>query len=272
MGSAQGSKWIIILLIYFAVLTTIVGFIIFIAGGTLDSNLGILKPDTCANPRFVYEPYNPEPVYHTSMSETELSDLGINVLSENAENQIAHLDCMKSKGVLSEDVCYTINGCVWNTTDLSWWGTFLNWISEVEEPEATCIGTINSSYYNIESRTIFLSGGTDVVTGHDNDFFPYNRGSICLHPEVIESQENCDLFSCTWLTPELIEELDIESLEISGRISFSRTAWNSISDMFTFRFNWGFDDFMLVNYMLNFFTFWLPLIMLMFAIIQIIRG
>ena len=274
MGSAQGSKWVVILLIYFAVLTTIVGIITFVGGGFLDSDLGVLKPDTCNNPRYIYEPYNSEPIYHTSMSEQELSLIGINVISTRASGQTSHLDCMKSKGILSEDVCNTINGCEWASIGVSWWSRLLSWtrLYDSTEPEPTCLGTINSDFYNIESRTIFLSGGTDVVLPHENDAFPYNQGSICLHPEVINSQEMCDLFSCTWLTPQLIQELDIESLEIKAGLGFFRTTWNAISEMFTFRFNWGFENYNLINYMLNFFTFWLPLIILMFAIIQIIRG
>jgi len=159
-NSSIGSKWIIGLMIYFLFLTTVMLLITYTVGGDIETDIDTYKPNQCNSPRFIYEPYNPEPVYHTLMSEEELSDRGLNVVQLKARNKEAHLNCMESYGVLGEDVCLSINGCDWNTTGLTWYQRIFSWFPgyNPEDPEPTCLGTIDADSYNIEYRTIFLSG------------------------------------------------------------------------------------------------------------------
>jgi hypothetical protein len=272
MGSETGSKWIIGLLIYFAVLTTVMVLITYTAGGNVDTGLDQYKVNTCSSPRYIYEPYNANPIYHTQMTQNELNSAGIRgIVAEKSVNKEAHLNCMMSYGVTSEDNCLTINGCAWNTTGLTWYQNLFKWFPgyNPEEPEPTCLGSINATSYDIEYRTVFGSGGENVVIEHENSYISYNMGSICTHPKVLNDETLCELFSCTWMTKEKISELEIEKINFSP--SIIKTTWGIISEMFTFRFDWGFEN-PIGNYMATFFTYWIPLIMLLFALYMLVRG
>lgn len=244
MSSYSGSKWIIILLIYFMMLTTVITLTKFSSGGFISNELSQEAGGQCSNPRYIYEPYKLNPVSDTSQS--------IFI------NDDKHLQCSKSQGVESQTKCESINGCSWDSVNVSVWKQFWSFLPfyEAESPEPTCIGEIDAEYYNIPYSTSIF--GTSSVT--DGVFM---KVSICTTPSVINSQELCDLFSCTWLNKDYIEQLNIEKLELNPKILSS--LWNTIKEMFTFKVDFGFEN-QIIGYIINFFIFWLPLIILAFAI------
>lgn len=246
MGSATGSKWIMILIIYFFLMTILVTIITSISGGNIETDINIAS-QYCDNPRNIYESYN----HDTYTSSSRPSDLW-------------NLDCSKSYGIISENNCLQLTGCNWTSPSLSWWEKL--WGSST--PPATCLGTINASHYNILTYTSIFGGLG--VRAHNNteENFMGNYGSICNHPEVIDCQDTCELFSCNWMEKKSIEtDLNIDAS--SNSRSMIRQVWSTIGNMFTFKqtfeTNSDYGDFLI-----TIFLFWIPLVALLLAILQLI--
>jgi hypothetical protein len=207
-----------------------------------DSELPLIYADkVCDSPRLKYNAVTGESV-----------EREINV-------DLASLDCARSQGVLSRNQCEGIEGCAWNNVTINTWffGLFGG------ETIASCEGTINATYYGIDVKTGFFG---DVV---DEFVSPFNFGSdnvtsqnICIHPQVVQDKELCELFSCTWRTYDYNDEF-----------KGSKGAITAITSVLTFTYDFGFnvDDDPMIVYILRFIFIVLPLIIGVFAIYYIVN-
>jgi hypothetical protein len=172
---------------------------------------------------------------------------------------LASLDCDNSQGVLSKDRCESIEGCDWDNVTINTWffGLFGG------ETIASCEGTINASYYGID---VYDGAFGDTV---DDFVSPFNFGgdnetssNICIHPEVVQDKELCDLFSCTWREYDFNEEFKGGKGVISA-----------ITSVFTFTYDFGYnvDEDPMIVYILRFIFIILPLIIGVFAIYYIVN-
>jgi len=181
----------------------------------------------CNTPRYEYDPES------TDVSETNDPD---------------HLDCERTKGVLRSDICNSIEGCSWENVTSGFW------FWETTE-DATCLGSINASYYGIDT-TSFL--GREVVVEHSNtEVFRDRYGSkksICNHPNVVRNESLCNTFSCTF---DFLQT----DLEDTGLSSIRRTA----GDVFTFRYDFDVENSVL-SFVINFVLVILPMIALLISI------
>ena len=254
-STAQGVKLFVIVLLYFFFMTITVYSVSHAFSGGFSSSLNLLKPDTCSEPRDIYDYYLLEPKFTTDNFE------------KNHDNKpyLSQLECRFSRGVLSEQDCLAIEGCSWSAPPhgiLRRILTLEGLIPIFGEDDDTCIGTIAADHYNINTTTSILSTH---VAEHVNSQLNFGRGSICTHPNVIYNITACELFSCTWLTNARISQLKQEQIEIEASRSTVRKIMTMTSDMFTLRFDFGFEND-LITYILNFLIFWLPLILLIFAV------
>lgn len=232
-GDFQAGKWLVILVIYFM-------FFIFTANGVSnlytesdvselsvsDSNFdysSLIGENVCSNPRYYYDP--------TSLDTYEYSNVNVR-----------NLECDESIGVKSQTICESINGCVWEnvTSGLWFWET---------TEAASCLGKINASYYGINTSTIFKG---EVVAAHDNTP-TFGAATPCNHPNVLENQSLCDIFSCTW-----------QKVEIADSYTSSSSVVDTVKELFTFRYDFGFSDN--VNSIVIFIFFIIPLIMIIVSI------
>lgn len=181
----------------------------------------------CNNPRSEYDPNTAE------VTESDDPD---------------HLDCEKSRGVLRDDICNSIEGCNWENVTTGFW------FWETTE-DATCLGTINASYYGIDTTT-FLDN--EIVASHSNtDTFNDLYGTkktICNHPNVIRNETLCQTFSCTY---DFLQT-DTQTTDLG---SIKRTA----GDVFTFRHDFDVDN-SFMSFVLNFVFVILPILGLLIAI------
>lgn len=268
-GTNAGGKWFALLLIYFTVMTLVVSLVNFAYGGSFETDIGFTKYNYCDEPRDIYEPYNTEPVKNTDQLD-----------GSDYRFAISHMDCSKSAGVLSNESCTYIEGCTWDSPPQTGFTNYINWLwnkitfTEPQEIEPTCYGSINGSYYNIETYDVFLYGDR-VVLPHNNSDLMGNVGSICTHPNVTDSEELCSLFSCTWISKELISDMSVDNVKIKtgvgGATAILSSLWNTVYEMATFRFDFGIES-VFVIYFLNFFMFWLPMIGLILSVYLMIRG
>jgi hypothetical protein len=250
-ATAQGLKWIGILIVYFLAMTFIVSVIqMAVAGGEISSTLNSLKSVKCDEPRYTYQPFN----LSTKSSDSYTGGVQYRMLMQ--------LDCEQSVGVTGNDTCSGIHGCNWVAKNVSvitqfwWWITFSNTTSQ-----PTCLGNINGSYYNISTYTSPLFHQYNVASNEGRSFG--NTGSACSDPAVIKNETLCEMLSCTWRDDGTIS--DFTSSKIKMDSSLLGVMWNTVSELFTFRFDFGFDN-AFITYFLNFLVFWLPLILLGFAV------
>ena len=242
MSSSEGAKWFVVILIYFAVMTFIVSLIGFVS----DTTIGTSSNSTgtyCGSPRNIYEAYEGTP--------KDLSDVGW-VWKNYYE---AHIDCSLSAGILGQANCESLSGCEWDTPTFLWWAT----------GDATCIGEMNYTFMNSTQQIGLLGTGiADFVNpqGEDSKF-------ICEHPSVRNNKTLCEDLSCTWKYRSGLDTFDGQVIE--PKLSMLGTMWDTAKDMVTFRFDFGFDN-TLLNTMLYFLIFWLPLIALGLSLYVMVRS
>lgn len=136
--------------------------------------------------------------------------------------------CIDTRGAISEDRCESIDGCVWGNETI-----FFFWTSSDE----TCTGTININ--NLTNETL-------------NPLSLYN---LCTLEYVIDDRELCYNLGCTWYD-ETTSDTDI----VSSPVNLLKT----LGTLFTFRYDFGLNS--IFNGFLNFFLFWIPLLMLIGAV------
>jgi hypothetical protein len=238
-GEFISGLWIILIIFYFSIFVLIVNSSQNVMIDTalndtykLDNiNLDVFNEQyKCDIPRFSYNP---------------------NTFEEKIEKQSNHLDCSKSYGVFGRSECSNIQGCEWNTTTIGmWW-----WKDEI----TTCVGTINYTYYDIEVETFPLNPYAKPIVANYEFGLTYfknmlsDNNNICRHPSVINNITNCNLFSCSWVLIENDENVTY------------KTILNSVSDIFTFRYDFGFTNDT-IKYIMNFIFIILPLLILIIAV------
>jgi hypothetical protein len=258
--AGTGLKWVGILIVYFILMTFIVTVIkMSVAGGEISSDLNFDKVVRCDDPREVYYPYSVE---HNSTAD---------MTSNNAIREgLSSIDCEMSIGVLSNASCSQIQGCTWQAPAPSFWEQFMWWRNTTEFP--TCMGTFNTTYYDINTTTspFFPALNSKIaVAAHNYSSLVNDVGSICSSPSVINNQTNCQLFSCTWGMNKRVSDVMMEQIKFDN--SIGSNMWASIGELVSFRFDFGIDN-EFISYFLNFFVFYLPLILLIGATSLLARG
>ena len=244
MSSATGSKWVAVLVIYFFVMTFIVSLVTTFT--TVDVTEAQSTYTGCGSPRLIYESYNPAPV--------DISQAG----STLEKFYYGQFQCDTSRGVLSQTNCENLTGCTWEDPS--------NWLQELFGLSAvpTCTGLLD--YTNVTDEIQYYNGGL-IIDSYT--FEGESTTNICTSPNVINNQTMCDVLSCTWGSFGGVSDLNVVDAQPSVGLGVS--TWNTIKNMFTFSFNFGFDD-SATNNILNFFVFWLPLLGLILAVYMLIRG
>jgi len=191
----------------------------------------IIGSSFCANPRNYYN-----------------ADTGEQSIYTNAETD--RLFCEESAGVLSSSTCNDISGCNWTSVTSGFW-----FWTTTSEP--SCIGDINSTTYGIEKNNPFF--GRPRIVSHNNtgyweSFTPFDDPSVCTHPNVIQNKTLCNMFSCQW---ELV----------TADTSFNSvgSVYSTISEVFTFRYDFGFTN-QTLSLLMNFIFIVLPLLLLIVSL------
>lgn len=240
-GMDNSVKIIGLLVLYFALLGTILTLVSDLTGDDLGiTTTNLTTGYYCGDPRTVYDGLNPD---------------GIPPESINGPNQYfsfaSSLECGNTKGVRSETDCLTISGCSWESSGILWW-----------ESDYTCDGHTN---YSINYTTDFLF----------NDRYAYTDGekvSVCDYPTILTNQTLCEAFSCDWRYVDPSDDTGgFDSLDPNANINRGvvGNVMSTIGGMFTLRFDYGFTDDN-ASRILNFLLFWIPFIILLIVLYQLI--
>lgn len=233
MGSETGAKWLVLLVLYFGIMTFLVSIIGQIADGGTSSFNETTAGFSCGVPRTIYEQFSVEPI--------DTSD--IPTATSNRYNRL--IECGQSVGVLSNESCSLLNGCTWE--DVSYW-----WQSAQE----TCEGQMN--YTSVTENNTWTIYGTMI----DED-------NVCTQTAILDNQTLCETFSCTWAYRGGLDNLGVEEVEV--KLGTLGKMWETIKGMFSFTFDFGFTDAS-ANYILNFIIFWIPLLAVILSIYVLVRS
>jgi len=198
--------------------------------GTVEFD-AIIGSSFCTNPRSGYD-----------------ATTGESYLYSNAQSD--RLFCEESIGIKGSSICSDIAGCSWQNVTSGWWF----WTSTTS---ASCIGNINSSYYNIESTNPII--GRPRVKVHNNTgywatYTPFNDPSACEHPNVLLNKTLCDMFSCSW-----------EIATADTTFNSVGSIYSTIAEVFTFRYDFGFSN-EAIAVLMNFIFIVLPLLVLIISL------
>ena len=263
MGSETGAKWLIMLLLYFTVMTVIVTLVsditptpISTTGGyDLGSNTSAVG---CSLPRTYYQLDIPDGG----------SDWYVAQSYANTPDETGHIQCENSKGQLSNTTCLAISGCDWEEEKVFWFfGT----------GDYSCVGVINETWINTSDIETFH------YIGYDLNYIVYDDGlnstglwedrpvqGICGYDAVVDNQTRCEEMSCTWgITSHQIDYFTAQDIEVE--LGMGKKIWTVVKEMVTFKFDFGFENGT-ANFILNFLIFWLPLIGLGLAIYVMVRS
>jgi len=260
MGSETGAKWLLLILVYFTLMTVVVALVNDMSATAISTtggyNLATNSTGTyCSQPRTIYEIEVVGSTYE--LVETLTSDE-----TRNGPVYQGHIECELSRGQLGEPYCDEFDGCSWEPD--GWW---------IFATAEVCKGQMNFTWLNtsdIVTPVIYdyiaydLPGGSPYVNlGLDGKY-----NDICSYPAVVDNQTRCELLSCTWgANTRDIELFYADELELSG--SMAGKMWKVVKQMVTFNFDFGFTN-TTANFILNFLIFWLPLIGLGLALYQLI--
>ena len=275
MGSETGSKWILLLVLYFGLMTLILTLVTNITPDTNDigdsggydiatNTSGVM----CGLPRTTYEPWVTDAgeiiVRATRSDYTDDSGTAI----RGNFDWIGNLECKYSRGqYFGEDACNDISGCEWSQGTLFWF---------IPIGDYSCRGTFNHTWIN-ESDTESHLGDLYITydDGDDSGIFTDRpiRG-ICGYAPVLNNQTRCLEMSCSWGVK--INDIDYFTAQQVGEVdgfgdgkSLLGSVWDVVKDLVTFRFDFGFDNGS-ANFILNLLIFWIPLLALVLAIVQFI--
>jgi hypothetical protein len=254
MGSETGSKWIGVLVLYFFIMTFLVGLISSVGVVAVDSAT-LVTGTFCDDPRNAYESYNINPVGFSDIATT---------FTETTKIQ-SSIECDESIGVINNETCVAISGCVWEDTN-SWWQNLID-----AEDVFTCTGHFDWFDANETMSGIPTNWRIrPMETSYEGLDY-----SVCHHPDVIENQTRCEQASCTWRAinnaPSVL--FDPNNINLNADTSVFKSTWRATKDMFLFRFDFGFEDdggVLSPTYFLTFLIFWLPLFLLLLAIYQML--
>jgi hypothetical protein len=236
VGHENSIKTIALLVLYFGLMGLIITLVSNISGTTISttSDMDDYIGYRCEIPRSIYEPFNPQP-----LTADELDSMS----SYEKNNKARSLSCDLTKGVLDETECNSIDGCTWETS--GWWF----W-----ETDESCNGNVD---YGINSTPLFGYGEQAYADGE--------RVFVCDYPDVKYNETLCDIFSCTW---KYVDGAEIQ-LETQQSRGMFQSTMNTIGGMMSLRFDYGFDN-ATARILLNLILFWLPFIILIVALYQLI--
>jgi hypothetical protein len=242
MATNKSSQWIIGIIIYFIMLSTVFGVVSNIqeefdldsqnyinsSGGT--SSFGFYE-GVCASPRFdATENGN----IIIGLSERDVYDPNFNVFVTNGL-------------IYDEETCLAYEGSSWEETV---------YIGFIHTGDYKCSGVINQTYYN------YGNNYTDNV-----DSSSLWNEPVCGLAKLQDSKQLCLDFGCTYYTTEEAEAQLGEVKALSGLWSVGKVAWN----VATLRLDF-YTDSSLINGLLTFFLIWVEIIALILAIYEMVRG
>jgi len=222
MVNEKASKWVIGILIYFILLSSVFVLVANFrseysitdtdmynsSGGNTDL---IFAKNLCASPRF------------------DVGSLSGNSYFQGLERDLYNprYSLLVEKGLINNnDTCEIYAGASWEEeTFLFFWGT----------GSFTCKGIINQTFYN------------DGVSYANSTALGLWDKPVCGLSELQDDEVLCESFGCTYYTEDLIK--DVTTL----RVEF-------------------YTDNSLANGVLTFFLIWIPVIGLLLAIYEMIRG
>ena len=267
MGSETGAKWLIMLLLYFTIMTVIVTLVSDISPTPITTSGGYdLSTNTsgtyCGLPRTTYETWITDAGEKTVVSTSSDVIDGERVRS-NAD-WIANIECKYSSGQLGEDQCLALDGCTWEEDTFFWFfGT----------GDYSCEGQFNHTWINSSEVESYWGFGDYIQydDGLENDIFEDRPDyGICGYAPVVNNATRCAQMSCSW--GENLNDIDFfDAGDIDVDLGMGKKIWNVIKDMVTFKFDFGFTN-STANFILNFLIFWLPLIGLGLAIYVMVRS
>jgi hypothetical protein len=228
---SQSLQWTGIILVYFFVMTIILTSVQVSVNsiGYSDTSYNLTSYNSkCSEPRTLYTENN------EYVSE-----------GTNAAYIRNYLDCESSVGTRANSTCQSINGCSWSKPTAEWFG--------LVQKNYTCIGTINYTYYNLETETTWQGK----IVSNSSHYY-----SVCVQPSVLNVKNTCELLGCTWLTPQDLKTMDIKEAQISTE--WFGVAFSTLGELITVSYDFGFDDYS--NGILSFIIFYIPIIILAFAL------
>jgi len=245
VGTDNSIKVIGLMVLYFGLMAIIITLVSNLSGTTISTTGGSdaesYEGNWCNTPRLIYEPYNQNPLDITQMTSYEY------------KHTIASLDCGKTAGVTDSTSCASIDGCTWDAPSSFWniisFGLF-------GAGEDTCVGTVD---YGINATGEYWGYGENAYT--DGEVV-----ATCDYPDVKYNETLCNAFSCTWSYTDGIEDLDINAEQNKGMF---KSTMKTIGSMLTLKFDYGFDN-ATARILLNLLLFWIPLLVMIIAIYQLI--
>lgn len=223
-------------LFFIFVLTTVEGF-----EDTLYANYTKMQ---CDYPQLIYDAETQTAVVYNPLDKKEskiFTTSGEWVLTSVLRpvsylNDYSKLKCEHSKGVLSSNLCNSINGCNWVNTTKFIWSSF------TYKNVVYCNGTINSSYYGVDSESNIF--GTKIKLFNNSDLNLKDSKYICLHPNLNIDKTICETFSCSWSQ----KTKTVESSLYHDKISYVDMAEQLVN--FEYDFNTGNDGIDTILYVI----------------------
>lgn len=253
-NSFGGAVWVILIVFY---------FVFFSAAVTISDRIVIESDqnpiagivDSSGNFLQQFEPVCTTPRSQFDINTGELKEL----MWTSSSFQEYGIECRYSPGAESQNKCEDISGCSWDTVTSGFWF----WESSYE----TCLGNINTSFYNIssipynEGAPLSLPGvTTPLIEVHENSRdLSGSFGSPCDHPKVITNEFLCtEVFACTW------NEEGFEQMEnVRGFLK-------SVTDILTLQYNFS-TGHPLLNNILKFLFIILPMILLLMGVYYVLH-
>jgi hypothetical protein len=243
---AQGIKWVGLIILYFFIMIVIVT-VVEMSVTNLDGDITATDLQSrCGNPRTLWNINGSIQVSDdTGLSSRERAWIGVS------------LTCKESVGVTAQSSCEQIEGCSWSSVSICPW--YYSWCGETQN---TCTGNINGSFYGISPE------GTGIFSG--NHYAGSGVGITTNAVDICEDFDlnvsSCLLLSCSWLGSEQLYNIRQEEIKLNQNMW--NVAWNSVGQLITFRYDFGFDTY--ANWVTNFIIFYLPLLLLILAIYAIV--
>jgi len=241
-NSATGGIWLIAMILYFILFIGISSTANLVGEESISSyettfNDNIYSTGTCGNVRNYVDPNDGygNRTYYDYDTFPNPSKFYANLWSIDSESNLV---CEYNRGEIAETFCDEVQGCTWtNVTN-------------------DCEGIINATYYGIdivEPLWPFL----DRVDDHENTGF-FDAASPCNHPDVINNETLCNIFTCEWYIKGTEKYVDATK-ESEGL----KSTYDQVKPIFQFSpfeiFN---TDSSVLNFVLSFIFLILPLIIL----------
>ena len=141
--------------------------------------------------------------------------------------------CELTFGQYNEDLCNALEGCTWENVTSGWW----LW----ESSDYVCNGDVNTTYYNNNET---------------------HSGTVCSMSSLQNNEDLCFIMGCTYYTEEVASALE--------GLSDINTMFDTIAGLIVFDADIGVPTGF--AYLFSFIFFYIPLLVLIMAILMYIRG